>query len=216
MGVRVPADEYDAAQARGEVAKHSSGNPQIVPDRNDLPATAADIIEIGRDLIAVKKALGHGHFLRWIEAEFGMAERTAQRFMNISERLGDKVPTNWSDLSFHTLATLAAPSTPDDVVEEVTARAADGETFTAADIGINRKDIHLSGYALLLLRRLLVSDFRCSKMRHLIICARLPAAGVRSQDLDASVPGARCAARGRSVQQSWTRCLCYRDQHRPR
>jgi hypothetical protein len=37
------ADEYDAAQARGEVAKHSSGNPQIVPKRNDLPPTAADL-----------------------------------------------------------------------------------------------------------------------------------------------------------------------------
>jgi hypothetical protein len=37
------ADEYDAAQARGEVAKHSSGNPQIVPNKNDLPPTAADL-----------------------------------------------------------------------------------------------------------------------------------------------------------------------------
>jgi hypothetical protein len=30
------ADEYDAAQARGEAARHSSGNPQIVPNKNDL------------------------------------------------------------------------------------------------------------------------------------------------------------------------------------
>jgi hypothetical protein len=37
------ADEYDAAQARGEAAKHSSGNPQIVPNKNDLPKTAADL-----------------------------------------------------------------------------------------------------------------------------------------------------------------------------
>lgn len=37
------ADEYDAAQDRGEVAKHSAGNPQIVPERNDLPATAAEV-----------------------------------------------------------------------------------------------------------------------------------------------------------------------------
>jgi hypothetical protein len=37
------ADEYDAAQARGEVASHSAGNPQIVPDRNDLPPTAAEL-----------------------------------------------------------------------------------------------------------------------------------------------------------------------------
>ncbi len=37
------ADEYDAAQERGEVAKHSSGNPQIVPNQNDLPATSAQV-----------------------------------------------------------------------------------------------------------------------------------------------------------------------------
>jgi hypothetical protein len=37
------ADEYDAAQARGEAARHSSGNPKIVPNKNDLPKTAADL-----------------------------------------------------------------------------------------------------------------------------------------------------------------------------
>lgn len=37
------ADEYDAAQERGEVAKHSAGNPQIVSNKNDLPATAAQV-----------------------------------------------------------------------------------------------------------------------------------------------------------------------------
>jgi hypothetical protein len=39
------AEEYDAAQERGDAATHSSGNPQIVPNRDDLkrPATAADL-----------------------------------------------------------------------------------------------------------------------------------------------------------------------------
>jgi hypothetical protein len=37
------ADEYDAAQARGEVASHSGGNPKIVTNKNDLPPTAADL-----------------------------------------------------------------------------------------------------------------------------------------------------------------------------
>ena len=32
------ADEYDAAQERGEVAKHSSGNPQIVPNHAESEA----------------------------------------------------------------------------------------------------------------------------------------------------------------------------------
>jgi hypothetical protein len=39
---RIVADEYDGAQKRGEVAKQSPGNPQIIPKENALP-TAADL-----------------------------------------------------------------------------------------------------------------------------------------------------------------------------
>ena len=49
------ADEYDAAQARGEVAKHSSGNPQIVPKRNDLPLTTADLGLDRKDLMTARR-----------------------------------------------------------------------------------------------------------------------------------------------------------------
>jgi len=98
-----------------------------------MARTAEDIIDIGRDLISVKKAIGHGHFLRWIEAEFSMHIRTAQRFMAIADRFGMNatIPTH---LSFEAMSALAAPSTPDEVIEEVTDRASGGETFTAADI----------------------------------------------------------------------------------
>lgn len=98
-----------------------------------MARTAQDIIEIGRDLIAVKKALGHGHFLRWIEAEFGMTIRTAQRFVSVAENIGDKYDTV-SHLNPKAIYELAAPNTPDEVVEEVTERSANGESFTAADI----------------------------------------------------------------------------------
>jgi hypothetical protein len=39
------ADEYDAAQQRGEIATHSPGNPKIVPNKNDLkqPATSDEV-----------------------------------------------------------------------------------------------------------------------------------------------------------------------------
>jgi septal ring factor EnvC (AmiA/AmiB activator) len=97
-----------------------------------MARTAADIIEIGRDLIAVKKALGHGNFLRWIEAEFGMHENSARNFMRVADRFGES--TTIVDLQPTVLYALAAPSTPDEIVEEVTERAASGETFTAADI----------------------------------------------------------------------------------
>jgi hypothetical protein len=49
------ADEYDAAQARGEVARHSAGNPQIVPKQNDLLPTAADLGFSGKEIMVARK-----------------------------------------------------------------------------------------------------------------------------------------------------------------
>ena len=40
-----------------------------------------NLIEIGSDLRAMKKKLPYGQFGAWIRAEFGMTERTAQRYM---------------------------------------------------------------------------------------------------------------------------------------
>jgi hypothetical protein len=97
-----------------------------------MSRTVEDIIEIGRDLKRVKEALGHGHFLRWIEAEFGMAERSAQNFMRVADRFGSKSATV-ADLPAAALYELAAPSTPDAVVEEVNERTAAGETVTRDD-----------------------------------------------------------------------------------
>ncbi|MEY9782287.1 hypothetical protein [Sinorhizobium fredii] len=62
-----------------------------------------------------------------------MAERTARNFISVATRFGDKTAIV-ADLQPTVVYALAAPSTPDDVVEEVTERASNGETFTAADI----------------------------------------------------------------------------------
>ena len=49
-----------------------------------------DVIEIGRELIAVKKMLAHGQFQKWIEAEFGWGKTTVRNFINVARNLGDK------------------------------------------------------------------------------------------------------------------------------
>lgn len=98
-----------------------------------MARTASDIIEIGSDLIAVKDRLGHGHFLKWIDAEFGMHENTARNFMNVSKRFGGK-STTIVDFNPTALYELAAPSTPDDVVKEATDRASKGEKISSAAI----------------------------------------------------------------------------------
>jgi hypothetical protein len=98
-----------------------------------MARTALDIIEIGKELIEVKKNIGHGHFLPWIEAEFGMSERSARRFMESSEAFSSKT-ANLADLPPSVIYALAAPSTPEEVREVIVERAASGEKVTAAEV----------------------------------------------------------------------------------
>lgn len=77
-----------------------------------------EIIEIGADLLRVKDALGHGHFRRWLEAEFGWTDRTARNYMRVAEAFGAKSETV-SVLPPTALYKLAAKTTPADVVAQV-------------------------------------------------------------------------------------------------
>lgn len=73
------------------------------------------------------------NYLNWTDAEFGMSRHSADRFMNVASRLGDKSSTV-QHLQPTALYLLSAPSTDDELVQEVTARASGGEMFSAADI----------------------------------------------------------------------------------
>ena len=79
--------------------------------RERFRRTTSDIIDTGRDLQIVKNRLGHGPFLAWIDAEFGMTARSAQRYMLVAEFAAGK-----NDIVSHLSPTvayqLAAPSTP--------------------------------------------------------------------------------------------------------
>lgn len=77
--------------------------------RGRMQLAAESIIEVGRELIEQKRQLGHGNFLPWIDAEFGMSQDTAGRFMSVAERFADKLPTVGS-LPPTALYALAAPS----------------------------------------------------------------------------------------------------------
>ena len=46
------------------------------------------IIEIGFELIAAKKEVGHGNWANWLDREFTWTVRTAQYFMKVAERFG--------------------------------------------------------------------------------------------------------------------------------
>ena len=97
-----------------------------------MKRTTEDIVAIGLDLIAVKERLPHGAFLPWIDAEFGMGEQSARRFMQVGEVYGKS--NIMLDLPATALYELAAPSTPQDVRHRVEARAEAGEHVSVAEI----------------------------------------------------------------------------------
>jgi hypothetical protein len=102
-----------------------------------------DIVEIGRDLIDAKRRIGHGKFLMWIEASFGMSDDTARNFMNVANVYGDKVRIV-RNLPLGAIYALSAPSTPESVRAEVAERAAHGESITASEISRLKKEAALA------------------------------------------------------------------------
>lgn len=98
-----------------------------------MKRTAEDIIEIGKDLIAVKAQLPHGQFLPWIAAEFEMSQATANNFIQVAKRFGDKL-SKIDNFNSTILYQLAAPSTPDEVVEKAVEKAEQGEPLTLKEI----------------------------------------------------------------------------------
>src|SRR5581483_6392265 len=53
--------------------------------RERVRRTLEDILQIGSNLLKVKGVLGHGLFSKWLQAEFGWSERSAENFMSVAE-----------------------------------------------------------------------------------------------------------------------------------
>jgi hypothetical protein len=101
------------------IAKYAEGlDPEaaaLVVDRTErirarLERSARDIVEIGRDLLEVKATIEHGRFLAWLEAEFGMSQRTAYHFMSVAEKFA--TVASLDGITPTALYMLAAPSAP--------------------------------------------------------------------------------------------------------
>lgn len=99
-----------------------------------LRRSAEDIIDIGRDLIEQKASLGHGNFLPWIEAEFGMSDETARKMMRVAEVYGPKFQLGWDLPPPTVLYELAAPKTPAEVRAEIEKMIEAGEVVTKATV----------------------------------------------------------------------------------
>jgi len=83
------------------------------------------VIEVGAALRRIKDRLGHGRFGKWLSAEFGFTERTAQNYMAAAALVAKYETVSY--LQPKTLYQLAAPTTPDAVRDEIIQRFNAGE-----------------------------------------------------------------------------------------
>ena len=54
--------------------------------------TAQNIIEIGKRLIEVKENLEHGQFMKWLESEVNISDRTARNFVKVATTFSNWKP----------------------------------------------------------------------------------------------------------------------------
>lgn len=81
---------------------------------------AGDIVGIGENLLAVKERLPDMKYSAWLRAEFALSRQSAYRYMRVAEKFGKSCHTVLQ-LPVKVLYELAAPSTPQSVVEMVQA-----------------------------------------------------------------------------------------------
>ena len=79
-----------------------------------------DIVGIGENLLAVKERLPDMKYSAWLRAEFALSRQSAYRYMRVAEKFGKSCHTVLQ-LPARVLYELAAPSTPQSVVEMVQA-----------------------------------------------------------------------------------------------
>lgn len=122
---------FDYAALPGEVA--IKAQMAAVSIKLRLKRTVEDIIEIGRELTAIKHELPHGQFEIWIKDEFQMNREMANNFMQVATRFGGQM-SDYLTFKPTILYALAAPSTPDSVVQQAIEKAESGEKVTVADV----------------------------------------------------------------------------------
>lgn len=127
--------QFDYGNLPPEIAFEMRGSAERIKLR--MRRTGDDIIAIGKELIAAKARLGHGHYIDWIKGEFGMSQPTASRFTTIAEAFGDK-SFNLNDLNPSVLYALA--SAPEEIQEKVIEQAQDGNRPTVKEVEAMKRE----------------------------------------------------------------------------
>lgn len=94
--------------------------------------TAQNIIDIGLRIIEIKKHLKHGHYRRWLAAEFPWRKSTANIYERAAKKFSNVQSLDKFDLS--AFYVLVCSTTPEIACEEALARANQGEHMTLAKV----------------------------------------------------------------------------------
>jgi hypothetical protein len=132
VNLRSPVCTFDYDTLDATVA--TSLREQAAKIRAQSRSITSAIIEIGRDLLAVKQNLSHGRFCSWVKTECGFTTRTAANYMRAAAFAEGKLETV-SNLAPAVLYKLATKSTPGEIVTQVMARAKSGETVSDGAVG---------------------------------------------------------------------------------
>jgi hypothetical protein len=123
----------------GEVVPVDDVEPVLAEHANEIrrlgKRVIENVIEIGRRLVDAKSRIAHGGWLLWLDREFGWTEQTALNFVHVYE-LTQSPSKNFLDLNIPVsgLYLLAAPSTPDEVRNEILSRAGKGEALSVGKV----------------------------------------------------------------------------------
>lgn len=132
-GIDMPAKDQAACDAL-----YKSLDPALAKLARDaadrIRIRVADTrLDIGRELLTIKDSLGHGVFGQWLSGEFNMSERTAQNFMSVAI-LANERPEIVAALPVTAIYKLAAPSTPNSVMEEISEQIQRGDIPTSKEV----------------------------------------------------------------------------------
>ena len=98
------------------------------------------IIEIGFELIAAKKEIGHGGWAQWLEKEFEWTQQTANRFMRVADRFGKlNNVVQFKPSTLQAMLTLPA-GTEQEFIDEQKAQGKPVKTQSAREVQRNVKE----------------------------------------------------------------------------
>jgi hypothetical protein len=128
VDIVAPDDEYQAFLLQAELDWYAA---EI---RRHGKRAVAEIIAIGQLLEKVKTKLGHGHFLAWLEQEFGWSADTAERMISLAAMQKQIPQIAELAIPISGFYALAKSSTPKEAVEQIIERAETGEKLSVKNV----------------------------------------------------------------------------------